>query len=88
MDAPVRIELVCQACSIVTANGLRMLTDPWIEGPAYHGGWWHCPPPVKRIAELGFLDWIYLSHAHPDHFHPPTLMNLIPRNTPLLEPRR
>ena len=66
-------------------SGATLLLDPWLEDPAYFNSWWHFPPLRKRIADLGAIDGVYLSHDHPDHCDPKTLVQL-PKNTEFLVP--
>jgi UDP-MurNAc hydroxylase len=60
--------------SVVLSQGDRhLLTDPWHFGAVFHEGWQllsECAP--DRLAPVidGITD-IWLSHEHPDHFHPP-----------------
>jgi L-ascorbate metabolism protein UlaG (beta-lactamase superfamily) len=54
----------------------RILMDPWLTDPTYHGTWWHYPPLALGVRDLPRLDYLYISHEHPDHFDPPTLRHL------------
>jgi hypothetical protein len=74
---PLKITLVCQASLLVETRGVRILSDPWYDGRIYGDAWELCPAP-PAWPEVGPLDAIYLSHAHPDHFHVPTLRRLLP----------
>ena len=51
-------------------NDMRILTDPWYDGSAFDGGWSllyeNNEVFVKNLLEN--VDYIYLSHEHPDHF--------------------
>ncbi len=78
-----RITYLAHASLLVEAGGQRLVTDPWLEGPTYLGAWWHFPEPAVDAAQLGPVDWVYLTHEHVDHFHVPTLARL-PRATPIL----
>jgi hypothetical protein len=70
-----RIEYICHACLFIDTGDLKIVTDPWVEGPAYCGQWNVFPKPVnaKPLQEAQVL---LLSHGHEDHFHPPTLRTL------------
>lgn len=64
------------AAILVEAAGTRILMDPWLTDPTYHGTWWHYPPLELGVRDLPRIDMLYLSHEHPDHFDPPTLAQL------------
>ena len=68
------IRFVNHASFIVESNGVSLLCDPWIAGPAFHNGW-------NLIAEerhhgLEDVDYIWFSHEHPDHFSVPFLRSI------------
>ncbi len=64
------------AAILVEAGGKRILMDPWLNDPSYNGTWWHFPPLEVGVRDLPRIDYLYLSHEHPDHFDPPTLRQL------------
>lgn len=80
-----RIEYIANAGFVFQfGDGRTLLSDPWFNGPA---GTWYPFPPVaaaeqERLAGLR-PDFIYISHLHGDHLHPPTLRHY-PRDTPIL----
>jgi hypothetical protein len=78
----VELTYLAHACLLVEAGGVRLVTDPWLDGPTYLGAWWHFPEPAARGSEVR-ADYVYLTHEHVDHFHQPTLQAL-PRSTPIL----
>ena len=63
------------ACLIIEGGNKRVLCDPWLEDSIYYGSWAHYPPYVWRD-DLSTLDYIYVSHIHPDHFDPQTMKRL------------
>jgi len=71
------IQLVSQASLLVETGGVRILSDPWYWGAIYGEAWDLCPP-APDVPDLSGLDGLYISHGHPDHFHPPTLKRLLP----------
>lgn len=55
-------------------NGISLVTDPWLFGPAFMTGWWLSDPSsLDSLDLLNKADFIYISHNHPDHLHPETL---------------
>jgi UDP-MurNAc hydroxylase len=64
------------AAILLEAGGTRILMDPWLTDPTYHGTWWHYPPLELGVRDLPRIDYLYVSHEHPDHFDPPTLAQL------------
>ncbi|HWP59895.1 MAG TPA: MBL fold metallo-hydrolase [Candidatus Acidoferrales bacterium] len=71
-----KIQVIGHAALLIEAAGLRILTDPWWEGPAYQGQWFPYPLPAVDPSALSRIDYIYISHGHEDHLHPPTLQRL------------
>ena len=62
---------------IIENNGIKVLFDPWLTNGEYYGSWNHLS--VKDIDDKIYknLDYIYISHIHPDHFSKKLLKNLI-----------
>jgi hypothetical protein len=65
------------------AAGKTILSDPWWRGPCFGAQWWTYPLPSLESLDREHIDFIYISHGHHDHFHPPTLKTL-GRNTNVL----
>jgi UDP-MurNAc hydroxylase len=82
-----RVSYYGQACTLIEAGGLRILTDPWLTEGAFHGSWFH----THLLADAGVtpetfptnIDFLYLSHEHQDHLDVATL-NRFPKSIPLL----
>src|SRR5215470_1815376 len=68
-----RITFVGHASILIEVNGLRILSDPWWNGPCFGAQWWPYPTPSLREIHEQSVDYVYVSHGHHDHFHPPTL---------------
>jgi UDP-MurNAc hydroxylase len=68
-----QITYYSNACCVMTHEGRRLLTDPWLTDGAFHGAWFSYPPLVTRPQDLTGVDYLYLSHLHPDHFDEATL---------------
>jgi UDP-MurNAc hydroxylase len=83
----VRVTYFGQACVRVEAAGQTILIDPWLSEGAYFGTWFH----THLLADAGVtpenvakgVDYLFLSHEHPDHFDPTTL-RYFSKDTPVL----
>ncbi len=71
-----KIELVGHASVILDAGDLRIWTDPWLSGRAFNESWDLLVPPAFDPARLPGIEYLWISHEHPDHFHVPTLRAL------------
>jgi len=71
-----KVTYIGHACIMMESGGTRILMDPWLTDPTYHGTWWHYPPLELGVRDLPPIDYLYISHEHPDHFDPPTLRQL------------
>jgi len=81
-----QIRYIGHASLAVDIAGLHLVCDPWWNGPAYTGQWWHYPMPHVEPADSKRPDIIYLSHGHEDHMHVPTLRDM-PKTAMVLIPR-
>lgn len=63
------------ACVLVEARGVQILMDPWLTDGEYYGSWAHYPP-YKWEHDLSGIDYIYVSHIHPDHYSAETMKRL------------
>lgn len=75
-----KIQFIANACQIIEKDGYRLLTDPWIDGPCFDGGWYHAHPLKYTVDDVKSCDVVYISHIHEDHLHPPTLKHF-PKST-------
>ena len=73
-----RIEFVNHASFITEFNGVRLMSDPWLHGPAFNNGWDLISETVFKTEDFATIDYLWFSHEHPDHFSPPVL-KAIPR---------
>lgn len=67
-----KVSYICHGAILVEAGGLKIVTDPWLKGPAYCGQWYLFPKPVDITPALD-VDYILYSHGHEDHMHPHSL---------------
>ena len=74
MPEELTMKFFAHACMEFKFGDHRIFTDPWLEGPAFMGGWWLSQLPPKNWLEcLGNADHVYISHNHSDHLHLQTL---------------
>lgn len=70
-------ETVGNAILICYDNGPVLVTDPWLDGPAYFGSWGmsHQIPEAQMAAIQGSRN-VWISHGHPDHLSLDSLLRL------------
>lgn len=78
------LQLHSHACLEITYKKVKILTDPWFNGPAFLGAWINYPPNKVDSTKIN-PDLIWISHEHSDHFHPETL-KLFRRDIPIYFP--
>lgn len=67
-----KLTYVSHASLFMEAGNLKVLTDPWFNGPAYLGQWNVFPRPVD-VSFVSTITHLILTHGHEDHLHIPTL---------------
>jgi len=73
------ITFVNHASVIFSHKNIRLITDPWLFGPAFNNGWKLLSPSKFDINDFDNITHIWFSHEHPDHFSNQVL-NAIPEN--------
>ncbi|MBZ5709777.1 MBL fold metallo-hydrolase [Nannocystis pusilla] len=71
-----KLRLVAHASLLIEAGGATIWTDPWLGGKVFNNSWSLLVPPAWDAAWLEQVDYLWVSHEHPDHFHLPTLRDL------------
>ncbi|MEG9438357.1 MBL fold metallo-hydrolase [Edaphobacter sp. HDX4] len=69
-----KIRFVSHASFSIESNGTTLLCDPWLFGKAFNQGWALLSPAAPVPWED--IDYVWISHQHPDHLHFPTLKSL------------
>jgi UDP-MurNAc hydroxylase len=69
----VKIHFVGHASIIVESADTAILIDPWLFGKIFNNSWSLMPEPVLDQSMLSKVDYMWISHEHPDHCHFPTL---------------
>jgi UDP-MurNAc hydroxylase len=68
-----KIHFVGHACVVIECSRTAILMDPWFSGKIFNNSWTLNPAPVFNPAMLDRIDYLWISHEHPDHCHFPTL---------------
>ena len=78
-----KITKLGSATVLINSNGTNILCDPWLIDGAYYGSWCNFPPIKLKEEDLKNIDYVYVSHIHPDHFDIRTI-NLIDKKVPFI----
>ncbi|SVC03543.1 uncharacterized protein METZ01_LOCUS256397, partial [marine metagenome] len=71
------------ASLVIEGNDTKILCDPWLVDGVYIGAWCIYPPYDFQPADFDDIDYVYVSHIHPDHSSKKTLTRL-KKNIPVL----
>ena len=71
-----KIRLVSHASIIIDTGDTQIWSDPWLDGRAFNDSWALLPPAHFDTSWLDEINYIWISHEHPDNFHIPTLASL------------
>jgi hypothetical protein len=66
-----KITLNNHASVTIETDDINIITDPWFTGDAFNNGWkliYENPEPEEFF--LKKINYIWISHEHPDHFQP------------------
>jgi hypothetical protein len=81
----IQVEFLGHACAAIRCGKTTIVTDPWLQGTAFLGGWQRkYKPPHNWKKILQTADLIYVSHGHSDHLSPDTLIHS--GRTPVIVP--
>ncbi len=78
-----KITFLQSACVLIESDNTKILCDPWLVDGEYYGSWSLYPPYELKPEKFDDVDYIYISHIHPDHCSPKTLSRLN-KNIPVL----
>lgn len=78
-----RIQYISSACTLIENEGIRILCDPWLTEGIYYGSWYHYPLPALTTKDFQDVDYIYITHIHPDHCDVESLKQF-PKSIPIL----
>ena len=75
-----KVKFLSSACVEIIHDDVKILCDPWLIDGEYYGSWAHYPPFDFDPNYFNDIDFIYISHQHPDHFSVKTLSKLNKKN--------
>lgn len=78
-----KVTYIQSATVIVENKGTKILCDPWFTDGEYYGSWAQYPPYQFDSKFFQDIDYIYVSHIHPDHCSKKTL-SLLNKKIPIL----
>ena len=70
------LKTISRACASIRCNERKLIFDPWLSGKTFNNGWERKDEiDINTISEQE-IDYVHISHEHPDHFYIPTLKAL------------
>ncbi|MFL6305689.1 MAG: MBL fold metallo-hydrolase [Candidatus Sulfotelmatobacter sp.] len=72
-----KIRFVSHASFSVESEDTTLLCDPWLFGKAFNRGWALLSPAAPVSWQK--VNYVWISHQHPDHLHFPTLKSVDPQ---------
>jgi hypothetical protein len=67
-----RITYISHATLLIETAGLKIVTDPWVQGSSYCGQWYLFPKALSP-EKIRNADVVVYSHGHEDHLHAESL---------------
>lgn len=74
------VRYIYSACVVIETKEIKICCDPWFTQGIYYGAWYQYPQIEDPIGAIGSIDFVYISHIHPDHYDPPFLKALLGAN--------
>lgn len=75
-----KLKYIYSACVVIETPDCRICCDPWFTQGAYDGSWFQYPRLEDPITAIGRIDYVYVSHIHPDHYDVQFLKSLLLSN--------
>lgn len=66
----ITVKYIYSACIVTTTKDVKILHDPWFTEGIYDGSWFQFPKVANPLKSIGDVDYIYITHIHPDHYDP------------------
>ena len=73
-----KIRFVSHASFSVESERTTLLCDPWLFGKAFNNGW--ALLSLAAVVPWERINYVWISHQHPDHLHFPTLRSVAPQH--------
>jgi UDP-MurNAc hydroxylase len=70
------IEWINHAGFVTKHQGVALVSDPWLDGPAFNWGWSLIAPTRFKPQDFMRITHIWFSHEHPDHFSPKNIREI------------
>ena len=64
----ISVKYIYSACIITKTKDVTVLHDPWFTEAIYDGSWFQYPKIANPLDSIGDVDYIFVSHIHPDHY--------------------
>lgn len=72
-----QVEYINHASAVFSTRSVSFVTDPWLLGSAFSTGWFlKTNTPKEKIEMILSVEYCFISHSHPDHLNPTTLLYL------------
>jgi UDP-MurNAc hydroxylase len=78
-----KLRYIKSSTVVIESNDVKILSDPWLIDGEYYGSWYHYPPLEINQEFINSIDYIYVSHIHPDHFSKKTF-EILDKTIPIL----
>jgi UDP-MurNAc hydroxylase len=69
-----KVRFISHASIQITCGRTNLICDPWTVGKAFNHGWSLLSPAAS--VDWAEIDYIWISHQHPDHLNFPTLRSI------------
>jgi len=77
VSGPLLLTKLAHASLRISGSAGSIVTDPWFAGRVFADSWAHSElPHSSALDALVECAYIWVSHGHPDHFSPPTLLSV------------
>ncbi len=76
----ITIDYLNHASVLISVDKIKLLIDPWFSGSCFGEGWGLRFDNPKAIEMAATASHLWISHFHSDHFHLPTLKQIIDVN--------